>query len=248
MSAFTCSILTWLPPANLWQAFNDSNVMGRSIVLLQILLSIVVWSIMVGKRRELAEMEALARRFRQIFDGTGATLDIYLQRHKSDNPIVLVYRAACERLVKCFPPEERNPLLAREPLTSQPRLDARSLNLVKGTTEQALSEQVMRIERGMNWLATGATVAPLIGLLGTVWGVMQAFQSMGRTGSALLTDVAPGISAALLTTVVGLLVAIPSGCGYNLLLGRIRRLTGVLDGFTDELLGRVCCEYQRRED
>ena len=63
----------------------------------------------------------------------------------------------------------------------------------------------------------------------------------------MLADVAPGISSAMLTTVVGLLVAIPSGIGYNTLLGHIRNLSIELDGFTDELLGRLACEYQGRD-
>ena len=92
-------------------------------------------------------------------------------------------------------------------------------------------------------LAIGSSLAPLIGLLGTVWGILDAFQAMGAKGSALLSDVAPGLSSALLTTVVGLFVAIPSAAGYNLLLELTRRLDAYLDGFTDELLGRLQDEF-----
>ncbi|MDD5704437.1 MAG: MotA/TolQ/ExbB proton channel family protein [Kiritimatiellae bacterium] len=236
-----------LPVASLWQAFAQSNLMGQSIVLLQIVMSVVVWSIMVGKRQELKAMETVARRFRKVFDGAHEALDIFFQQRKSDNPMAVVYQASCEKLLTTFSPEARMDLAAKRGSAAGCALTAREITLVKGVTEQALAEQIVRIERGMNMLATGATAAPLVGLLGTVWGLLDAFQSMSGKGSALLTDVAPGISSAMLTTVVGLLVAIPSGIGYNALLGRVRNLTIALDGFVDELLGRISCEYQGRE-
>lgn len=233
--------------ASLWLAYEQSNWMGKAIVLLQFVLSIVVWCLMIGKAQEQSVMTAVARHFRKVFDNTRETLDIYFQRRKSDNPMAVLYEQTCEKLVRLLDPETRADILSRRE-TSTPRpLNGRELALVKGTAEQVLSEQLIRIDRGMNMLATGATVSPLIGLLGTVWGVLDAFQAMHVKGSALLSDVAPGISSALLTTVIGLLVAIPSSVGYNILQGRARRLSIEMDGFVDELLGRISCEYQGRE-
>ena len=241
-------ILPALPVASLWVAYVQSNFMGRSIVLIQIVMSIVVWSILGGKWQELRMMYLVARRFRKVFDNTHDVLEIYLQQRRSDNPMALVYQAACEKLVRSFSPEPRDVVVAgRHEALGGRGLTARELTLVKGATEQALAEQLARIERGMNLLATGATSAPLLGLLGTVWGLLDAFQEMAGSGSAMLAEVAPGISSAMLTTVVGLLVAIPSTIGYNALLGRVRVLSIELDGFTDELLGRISCEYQGRD-
>jgi biopolymer transport protein TolQ len=233
-----------LPLAGLLQAYGQSSLMGRSIVLLQLAMSVIVWSIMVGKHQELRSMAIIGRRFRKVFDATHGVLEMFLQQRKSANPMAMIYQAACEKLVRCLGPEARSGLLGRGITGGAHVLSAHELALVKGATEQTLAEQLVRIERGMNMLATGATAAPLIGLLGTVWGLLETFQSMSVSGSAMLADVAPGISSALLTTVVGLLVAIPSGIGYNALLGRVRNLSIELDGFTDELLGRISCEYQ----
>ena len=95
----------------------------------------------------------------------------------------------------------------------------------------------------MGYLAAGTTIAPFLGLLGTVWGVLDAFQVMGAKGAVNLSEVAPSLSTAMLTTVVGLVVAIPSVVGYNLLVNRIRRITISLDGFTDEYLARALAEF-----
>lgn len=236
-----------LPLGSLWTAYTQSTAMGQIIVLIQIVMSVVVWSIMVGKWQELRAMTHIARRFRKVFDGSGTALDIFFQQRRSDNPMALIYQAACEKLVRTLHPDARDAVLGRAGGGVERALNARDLALVKGATEQALAEQLGRIEYGMNLLATGSTSAPLIGLLGTVWGLLDAFQSMSSGGSAMLADVAPGISSAMLTTVVGLLVAIPSGIGYNTLLGHIRTLSIELDGFTDELLGRLACEYQGRD-
>lgn len=237
-----------IPMAGLWLAYDQSNLMGQAIVLGQLVISVVVWSVMIGKRQELSTLATVARRFRQVFDASPDVLDIFFQRRKSDNPMMVVYEKTSEKLVKLFDPEARAELLNRRDTGRRRTLTTRDLALVKGAAEQQLSEQIIRIERGMNMLATGATATPLIGLLGTVWGVLDAFQAMNDKGSALLSDVAPGISSALLTTVIGLLVAIPSTVGYNFLQGRVRRLTIELDGFVDEMLGRIACEYQGRED
>lgn len=237
-----------LPSANLWAAYIQSNAMGRSIVLLQLVMSVVVWSIMVGKWLELRSMGDIARRFRRIFDGTHDSLEIFFQQRRSDNPMSVIYQAACGKLVKGLEHGEHAGA-SGAPLAggTGKALTAREMTLVKGATEQALAEQVVRVEHGMNMLATASTAAPLIGLLGTVWGLLDAFSAMSGKGSAMLGEVAPGISSAMLTTVVGLLVAIPSGIGYNVLLGRVRNLSIELDGFTDELLGRLSCEYQGRD-
>ena len=236
-----------LPLANLWQAFGQSNLMGRTIVAAQIVMSVVLWSIMVGKWQELRAMEVIARRFRSYLDEHPSILHIFLQRRSSDNPLAIIYQRTCERLVRLFAPEMRGEISGTAAALASQTLPARELALVKGVTEQSLAEQLMRVERGMNMLATGATAAPLIGLLGTVWGLLDAFQSMSSSGTAMLSEVAPGIAAALLTTVVGLMVAIPSAIGYNILLGRVRSLSIQLDGFADELLARITCEFQGRE-
>ena len=100
----------------------------------------------------------------------------------------------------------------------------------------------------MGLLATAVTGAPFLGLLGTVWGVMDAFKAMAVTGSVMLSEVAPGISGALLTTVVGLLVALPSLIGYNLLSSEIRRMSVAMENFSDELVKDLERHFLRPEE
>jgi len=101
---------------------------------------------------------------------------------------------------------------------------------------QEQAEEIDRFEHGLPFLATTASVAPFVGLFGTVWGIMQSFHAIGQGGSASLAVVGPGISEALIVTAAGLAAAIPAVVGYNHYLNRLRRLEGDLDAFAEHLL------------
>ncbi len=109
---------------------------------------------------------------------------------------------------------------------------------------RAAHEQRRRLVRGMLFLATTSSAAPFIGLFGTVWGIMNAFQNIGRFGNANLAVVAPGISAALITTAAGLAAAIPALIAYNHLLSRVRDLSGDMQDFGLEFLNVVQKSWQ----
>jgi biopolymer transport protein TolQ len=95
---------------------------------------------------------------------------------------------------------------------------------------------------GLPWLATIATVSPLLGLMGTVVGVMDAFVGISAQGTANITAVAPGIAEALITTVTGLAVAIPAVIGYNYFASRLALFAGELQGFVNEFIGALARE------
>ena len=99
------------------------------------------------------------------------------------------------------------------------------------------SEEGLRLERGLNFLATTGSAAPFIGLFGTVIGIINAFQSIGMTGSASLAVVAPGIAEALIATAIGLFAAIPATIFYNYFLGDLRSLNAGIDLFSAEYEG-----------
>ena len=111
-------------------------------------------------------------------------------------------------------------------------------NLDRGLT-RAQREESARLERGLGFLATTASVTPFIGLLGTVWGIMNAFQGIGMTGTANIAVVAPGIAEALINTAAGLAAAIPAVLGYNHFLGRLRRLGTRMENFSSEFESRA---------
>ena len=115
------------------------------------------------------------------------------------------------------------------------RLGEMQVSAVRNVAERTMADEALMLEDSMGLLATAVTAAPFLGLLGTVWGVMEAFSGMAATGSPMLSAVAPGISGALLTTVVGLLVALPSSIGYNMLSNKIRRFCVEMDNFSQEL-------------
>ena len=103
----------------------------------------------------------------------------------------------------------------------------------------AAGEEVRRLEKGMSWLATIASVSPFIGLFGTVWGVMDAFSGLGDAGAASLRAVAPGIAEALITTAAGLFAAIPALIAYNHYLHGIRGVASRMDDFASEFVAKI---------
>ena len=115
-----------------------------------------------------------------------------------------------------------------------------------------LAQQALRLESGLIMLAIAVSGAPFLGLLGTVWGVMNAFggiaQAAASGGRPDLTAMAPGVSGALVTTVAGLLVAIPSMFGYNWLVHNLRVLTVELDNFAQHLVSNMETEYLSDND
>ena len=104
---------------------------------------------------------------------------------------------------------------------------------------RAATTEVTRLERRVTFLATTASVTPFIGLFGTVWGIMDAFEEIGRMGSASLAVVAPGISEALITTAMGLAAAIPAAFFFNFFNSRIKVLSSMMDDFALEFLNIV---------
>jgi biopolymer transport protein TolQ len=100
---------------------------------------------------------------------------------------------------------------------------------VQSAINTAIMNESAHLQGGMGMLATAASVSPLLGLLGTVWGVMYSFMNIGKVGSASIAAVAPGIAEALMTTIGGLLVAIPAMAGHSLISGVINRCLDVLD-------------------
>jgi biopolymer transport protein ExbB/TolQ len=105
---------------------------------------------------------------------------------------------------------------------------------VRVALERAASAQALSLEKGMIVLSTAVAGGPFIGLLGTVWGVMETFSGIARANAASLTAMAPGVAGALIATVTGLFVAIPAMFAYNYMVTTIRAITQELDGFATE--------------
>jgi biopolymer transport protein TolQ len=121
-------------------------------------------------------------------------------------------------------------------------LSLTQLEALRLVLEKAETEERDELQRGMTWLAVIATVSPLLGLLGTVIGVMNVFLSIASAGSSDMQAVAPGIGAALIATVAGLSVAIPAAMFYNYYVGRLNLIASELEGFSSEFIGKLARE------
>lgn len=235
---------------SLIEGFFNSNCVGKGIVAIQLISSVIMFATLIGKSRELTFVESAARRFMHDFLSGRDVLDFYLsQRPSAAAGIEYIYKETCERLLKLLTPDVRSLLIGRQPGSDgSAALTKREIELVNGTCMHKLDEEEIRVEAGMTIIASVVTLSPMLGLLGTVWGVLDAFADMSTAGSANLATIAPSISSALLTTVVGLIVAIPGVCFYNALNSRIRIIISNTEGFADELMGRIACEFQGRSD
>ena len=233
---------------SLIDGFVKSNGIGRGIVWVQLLCSVVMFAVIFGKWRELGALKAATRRFLSDFAACNAVLEYYITRRPlRTQGIEGIYNVTCTRLLKLLTPDARGLLVRNEANgVGTAALTSREIDLVRGSCEHALDETAGGVEYGMGLIATVVAVAPMLGLLGTVWGVLDAFYEMGSAGSANLATIAPSISSALVTTVVGLLIAFPGIIACNVLNAMVRSITSEMEGFVDELMGRVACELQGR--
>ena len=241
------SALYSLPVAGILYAVQSSNLPGKVIVAVLFVGSVFVWSIMITKMRELSAAEKESRSFLASYREAKHPLWLFLEREERRHcPPLYVYKRTCQDLARFLAggDDEDVDVLSRDRRSvSRGEFGQQHIGVIRSVAERAVAEQVLRFEESMGLLATATTTAPFLGLLGTVWGVMDSFGGMAVTGSAMLSAVAPGISGALLTTVVGLLVALPSAIGYNTLSDKIRQLTVQTDNFSQELVADIERHY-----
>jgi biopolymer transport protein ExbB/TolQ len=217
-------------------AFQHSNLAGKAVILILFLGSIFSWSVMVSKIYTIRRARRETRRFLNRFRTARKPLAIYQSREVyPDSPTYAVYMAGCRELTfHLLGTTEIDDTFSTR-LAEADRISSVAMNAVRSALEREVGEQALRMENRMTVLATAVSGAPFLGLLGTVWGVMDTFSAIASSGNASLTTMAPGVSGALITTVTGLLVAIPAMFGYNFLVVTIRGMTVELDNFAGEL-------------
>ena len=224
----------------------QSNTSGKVIVAVLFIGSIFAWSLMVTKIRELRQASQVSKRFLAAYRKESHPVGLFLKRQRFDaSPLYAIYDKACNGLGAALEARgtDSDDLFMGGVGTSRAGLGKVQVSSVRNIAERTMADQALLLENHMGLLATAASTAPFLGLLGTVWGVMEAFGGMAVGGSAMLSAVAPGISGALLTTVVGLLVALPSAIGYNMLSDKIRRFCVEMDNFLEEMMSSVECHY-----
>jgi biopolymer transport protein TolQ len=238
-----------MPQADMIAAFKTSNFLsGQLIVIILIVASVVAWSVMTSKYKELKLAHQSSKRFLASFRSETHPLAFFLKHVRyPESPLYHVYEAGCISLGGELTEGGRGreeDLFASGALETR-RLSHLQIEVVRRATERTVADQALLMEAKMGFLATAVSASPLLGLLGTVWGVLDAFGEMAIVGNAGLSAVAPGISGALLTTVVGLLVAIPSSIGYNMLTNQIRKLAVEMDNFAQEFVTELQRSFVR---
>ena len=223
--------------------WNQAGAPGKAIIILLGLLSIFVWTVMLQKGLQTRKARKLNRLFVDEFNHHDGVLVIHDRDiHVEGCPLFNLYDNGCKDLLSRL----KNSGNEGE-LDSQPYTTLKSMEHVKRTLESDVAKESLKLESGLILLAIAVSGAPFVGLLGTVWGVMDVFSAAAQEGNANLTTVAPGVAAALATTVAGLLVAIPSMVGYNWLVHNLRVFTVELDNFAQELASRMESEFLKDE-
>ena len=238
-----------LPVASMWTAYQTSSFLsGQMIVLILIAASAISWAVMLDKHYGLKYAQKQSDLFQLSFRRESYPLALFIRRQTfPGSPLHEVYKAGCAAVGGELDSSGKGDtdLFSAGVEHRRIELSVLQVEVVRRVTERTVSDQILELENRMGFLMTAVSVSPLLGLLGTVWGVLDAFGAMATVGSANLSAVAPGISGALLTTVVGLLVAIPSTIGYNLLAGRIRKLAVQMDGFQQEFVSSLQRSFSR---
>ena len=225
-----------LAEAELLYIWRNATLEGQSIIIVLIVFSIFAWSVMVAKALQMRRAKKLNAYFEAEFRTQKHVLDVYDRKLQvPDCPLFMVYQEGCREL------DAR--LRAAGSTTRRRHVSLKGMEHVKRTLERTVAQQSLKLESGLILLAIAVSGAPFLGLLGTVWGVMSTFSYVAIKGSADLKTMAPGVSAALITTVAGLLVAIPSMFGYNWLVHNLRVQTIELDNFAQELTSGMETEY-----
>ncbi len=213
---------------NLLNLIFSASLIVQIILLVLLFFSVVSWAIIFFKRRTLKAATLQSQKFLAVFDKSRnlAEMNDAAKRYKL-SPLSGIFQAGYRELSYLA---KSNPRITLTPAN----LDSLNRALTK-----ASNNEVSRLERMMNFLATTGSVTPFIGLLGTVLGIMNSFTKIGVQHSASLVTVAPGIAEALVTTAVGLFAAIPAVIAYNYFLHALKDQIGDMEDFSLEFLGII---------
>jgi biopolymer transport protein ExbB/TolQ len=222
--------------AELIYVWTQATPEAKAIIACLIVFSILAWSVMVSKVIQMRRARRLNHYFNEEFRAQKNVLDIFDRKLQVEGcPLYVVYQNGCVQLDARL----RGPGGERR----KQSISLKNMEHVKRAIENIVAQESLKLESGLILLAIAVSGAPFIGLLGTVWGVMSTFAGVAQQGSATMAAMAPGVAAALITTVGGLLVAIPSMFGYNWLVHNLRAFTVGLDNFAQELVSKMEAEF-----
>ena len=201
--------------------FIRADIIVKSVIILLIACSVYSWAIIIDKVKYFKKINNLSEEFEEKF-----------WRSKS-----------AETFYNNLPSNEEDPMTSLFRESMQGVLKSKSkTNLAErmgGILEVGIEKQMSKIEKGFTFLATVGSTAPFIGLFGTVWGIMNSFQSIAISRNTSLAIVAPGIAEALFATALGLLAAIPAVVAYNRFNNDSRKYSQKLESFSKRFLSII---------
>ena len=225
-------------PTSPWELVTTSSAATKFILLVLVLFSLVCWFLILLKGTQFRRVRKLGDGFFNALERTARLEDAYHAIMKlPPSPYGRLLREAINFLSELRPGALREEGRVEGSTLSSTQLEVLRMQLAK---EIGVERDLMA--RFIPWLATIGSVSPLLGLLGTVLGVMDAFIGIAAGGSGNISAVAPGVAEALVTTVLGLAVAIPAVIAYNILANRLGVFAGELEGFAQEIIGTMARE------
>ena len=208
---------------SLWQLFLRADFVVKSVILILIASSIFSWALILDKYRLFKRIDKSTKLFEDKFWKSKSAETFYKNLpDKIDDPLAQVFKSTMEELMKTR---------SKSSVVQSAR--------VQRVVEVSIDKQLKNIEKNFTYLATVGSTAPFIGLFGTVWGIMNSFQSIAISRNTSLAIVAPGIAEALFATALGLLAAIPAVIAYNKFNSDSQRYLSRVDNFCKRFLSIV---------
>lgn len=225
------------PPTSIFEMVVGATLPTKIVLALLAIGSLVSWWLIFAKSRQFREVRRQGDEFLDHMERAQRLEDAYKAiLSLPDSPYGRVFRQG----VNFF--SELRPGALRQGAPATQGLSLTQLEALRLVLEKEESEERDELARGLGWLAVIGSVSPLMGLMGTVIGVMNAFLGITASGSSNIMAVAPGVAEALITTVAGLAVAIPSVIAYNHFVGKLNLVSGELEGFSSEFIGTLARE------
>lgn len=218
--------LLFLYVSEIGQLLANTGAVARIVLVILLFFSVLSWAIIFKKHLSFKAARRESREFLRIFRASKKLSEIRAScQSLKATPLTEVFMSGYREI-------ESQAVFSENP--GRPRI--RSLEAIQRSMQIASSTELTRMEQWLTWLATTGGVTPFVGLFGTVWGIIDAFQGLGSGGVASLRSVAPGISEALVTTAAGLFAAIPAVVAYNHFVQRVKEFGGLIDDFALEFL------------
>ena len=206
---------------SLWSLFIRADFVVKTVILMLIGCSIYSWAIIIEKFRLFKKINSESEEFEEKFWKSKSAENFYNSLPVNlDNPMALLFKDSMQTLLKA---------------KNKSNLNERMSSMLEVNAEK----QIVTIEKGFTFLATVGSTAPFIGLFGTVWGIMNSFQSIAISRNTSLAIVAPGIAEALFATALGLLAAIPAVVAYNKFNNDTKKYSQKLENFSKRFLSII---------